>query len=62
MANEVVLHELLVQKVGRSALAGLMGVTERELTQILRFELSEEEQLRLLWLIHEIASANSTDS
>ena len=60
MANEMVLHEMFTRKIESLALARQLGLTEKELASVLRFELSEEEQLRLLWLIDELATSKMT--
>ena len=57
VANEMVLHEMFTRKIESETLARQLGLTEKELASVLRFDLSEEEQLRLLWLIDELASA-----
>ena len=48
MANEMVLHEMFTRKIESRTLARQLGLTEKELASVLRFDLSEEEQLRLL--------------
>ena len=60
VANEMVLHEMFTRKIESLALARQLGLTEKELASVLRFELSEEEQLRLLWLIDELATSKMT--
>ena len=60
VANEMVLHEMFTRKIESETLARQLGLTEKELASVLRFDLSEEEQLRLLWLIDELASAQMT--
>ena len=60
VANEMVLHEMFTRKIESRTLARQLGLTEKEMASVLRFELSEEEQLRLLWLIDELASAGMT--
>ena len=48
MANEMVLHEMFTRKIESRTLARQLGLAEKELASVLRFELSEEEQLSLL--------------
>lgn len=59
IANEIIFTELKSKSIKAEKLADVLGITEQTLMQILRFELDEQEQLRLLWLINLIADEAS---
>ena len=59
IANEIIFTELKSKSIKAEKLADVLGITEQTLMQILRFELDEQEQLRLLWLINLIADETS---
>ena len=46
---------MTVQNVSPHVLADSLGIKEETLMQLLRFELAETEQLRILWLVQELA-------
>ena len=56
IANEIILSELRFRKVTPAKLAKALGLTEKVLMQVLRFELDETEQLRMVQLINSIAA------
>ncbi|MBR1831921.1 MAG: hypothetical protein IJ784_05735 [Ruminiclostridium sp.] len=47
--------ELRFRNVSPARLAKALGLTEKVLMQVLRFELDEQEQLRMVQLINSIA-------
>ena len=55
IANEIVFSELRFRSVTPAKLAKALGLTEKVLMQVLRFELDETEQLRMVQLINSIA-------
>lgn len=55
IANEIIFTELRAKSVQPARLAFVLGIIEQTLMQVLRFELDEKEQIRLLFLIGEIA-------
>ena len=55
IANEIVFSELRLRNVSPAKLAKALGLTEKVLMQVLRFELDEQEQLRMVQLINSIA-------
>ena len=55
IANEIVFSELRFRNVSPAKLAKALGLTEKVLMQVLRFELDEQEQLRMVQLISSIA-------
>ena len=59
IANEIIFTELKSKSVKAEKLAAALGINEQTLIQVLRFELDEQEQLRLLWLINLIADETS---
>ena len=59
IANEIIFTELKNKSIKAEKLADALGITEQTLMQVLRFELDEQEQLRLLWLINLIADEAS---
>lgn len=59
IANEIIFTELKSKSIKAEKLADALGITEQTLMQVLRFELDEQEQLRLLWLINLIADEAS---
>ena len=56
IANEIVFSELRFRNVTPARLAKALGLTEKVLMQVLRFELDETEQLRMVQLINSIAA------
>ena len=56
IANEIVFSELKFRSVTPARLAKALGLTEKVLMQVLRFELDETEQLRMVQLINSIAA------
>ena len=60
IANEIVFTELRAKNVSAQRLATALGLSEISLMQVLRFELEEREQIRLLFLIGEIAEEKLT--
>ncbi len=59
IANEIIFTELKSKSIKAEKLADVLGITEQTLMQVLLFELDEQEQLRLLWLINLIADEAS---
>ncbi|MBO6229695.1 MAG: hypothetical protein J6O50_03940 [Ruminiclostridium sp.] len=55
IANEIVFSEMKYRNVPPARLAKALGLTEKVLMQVLRFELDEQEQLRMVQLINSIA-------
>ena len=55
IANEIIFTELRFRNVSPAKLAKSLGLTEKVLMQVLRFELDEQEQLRMVQLINSIA-------
>ncbi len=58
IANEMIFTELRHKKIQVENLADVLCMTKQELLQTLRFELDEQEQIRMLWLISEIAASD----
>ena len=58
IANEIVFTELKFKNVSVGNLAKALGITEHTLMQVLRFELDEQEQLNMLWLINNLPTSN----
>ncbi len=56
IANAIIFTELKSKSVKAEKLAAVLGINEQTLMQVLRFELDEHEQLRLLWLINSLAN------
>jgi|GEM_PF-6669910 hypothetical protein len=56
IANEMIFTELKIKSVKAEKLAAALGITEQTIMQVLRFELDEQEQLRLLCLINNLAN------
>ena len=56
IANEIVFSELRFRNVSPVKLAKALGLTEKVLMQVLRFELDEQEQLRMVQLINNIVA------
>lgn len=61
IANEIIFTELRAKSVQPARLAFVLGINEQTLMQVLRFELDEKEQIRLLFLIGEIAEEKLTE-
>ncbi len=55
IANEIVFTELKFRKVSAERLAKSLGMDEQTLMQLLRFELDEQEQIKMLWLINNLS-------
>lgn len=55
IANEIVFTELKSRNVSAENLAETLGITKQTLMQLLRFELDEQEQIKMLWLINNIS-------
>ena len=55
IANEIVFTVLRFRNVTPAKLSKALGLTEKVLMQVLRFELDEQEQLRMVQLINSIA-------
>ena len=55
IANEIIFSEMKHLNVSPALLAKSLGLTEKVLMQVLRFELDEQEQLRMVQLINSIA-------
>ena len=56
IANEFVFSELRFRNISPAKLAKALGLTEKVLMQVLRFELDEQEQLRMVQLNNNIAA------
>ena len=55
IANEIVFTELKSRNVPAEDLADTLGITKQTLMQLLRFELDEQEQIKMLWLINNLS-------
>lgn len=55
IANEIVFTELKFRNVFAENLAEALGITNQTLMQLLRFELDEREQIKMLWLINNLS-------
>lgn len=55
IANEIVFTELKFCKVSAERLARSLSMDEQTLMQLLRFELDEQEQIKMLWLINNLS-------
>lgn len=55
IANEIIFTELKSRKVSAEDLAETLGITKQTLMQLLRFELDEQEQIKMLWLINNLS-------
>jgi len=55
IANEIVFTELKSRNVSAEDLAETLGITKQTLMQLLRFELDEQEQIKMLWLINNLS-------
>ncbi len=55
IVNEIIFTELKSRKVFAEDLAETLGITKQTLMQILRFELDEQEQIKMLWLINNLS-------
>ena len=55
IANEIVFTELKSRNVSAKDLAEALGITKQTLMQLLRFELDEQEQIKMLWLINNLS-------
>lgn len=55
IANEIVFTELKLCNVSTETLAEALGITKQTLMQLLRFELDEQEQIKMLWLINNLS-------
>lgn len=55
IANEIVFTELKSRNVSADDLAEMLGITKQTLMQLLRFELDEQEQIKMLLLINNIS-------
>ncbi len=55
IANEIVFTELKSRNVSAEDLAETLGITKHTLMQLLRFELDEQEQIKMLWLINNLS-------
>lgn len=55
IANEIVFTELKFRNVSAEDLANALGITKQTLMQLLRFELDEQEQIKMLWLINNLS-------
>ena len=58
IANEIIFTELKFRNVKLKDLAATLGLTEATLTQVLRFELDEQEQLNMLWRINNLPTSD----
>lgn len=58
IANEIIFTELKFKNVSVGNLAKALGITEQTLMQVLRFELDEQEQLNMLWLINNLPTSD----
>ena len=55
IANEIIFTELKSNHVLLKDLAAALGLSELTLTQVLRFELEEKEQLNMLLMINNLS-------
>ena len=55
MANEFIREELKEKKVFQWELAYALGISEQTMVRKMRFEMEEDEQLKLIAFINEIA-------
>ena len=55
IANEIIFTEMKFRKVSADDLAETLGITKQTLMQLLRFELDEQEQIKMLLLINNIS-------
>ena len=55
IANEIIFTELKSNRVLLKDLAATLGLSELTLTQVLRFELEEKEQLNMLLMINNLS-------
>ena len=55
IANEIIFTELKSRNVPLKDLAAVLGLSELTLTQVLRFELEEKEQLNMLLMINNLS-------
>ncbi len=55
IANEIVFTELNFCNVSTEDLAEMLGITKQTLMQLLHFELDEQEQIKMLWLINNLS-------
>ena len=55
IANEIIFTELKSNNVPLKDLAAALGLSELTLTQVLRFELEEKEQLNMLLMINNLS-------
>lgn len=55
IANEIIFTELKFRNVSADDLAETLGITKQTLMQLLRFELDEQEQIKMLWLINNLS-------
>lgn len=55
IANEIIFTELKSRNVSSKDLAETLGITKQTLMQLLRFELDEQEQIKMLWLINNLS-------
>ena len=55
MANKIIKDELKDKKVYQWELAVALGISEQTMVRRMRFEMSEDEQWKLLALINELA-------
>lgn len=55
MTNEIIREELKEKKVYQWELASALGISEQTMVRKMRFEMSDDEQMKLLALISEIA-------
>ena len=56
IANEIIFTELKSSNVPLKDLAAALGLSELTLSQVLRVELEEKEQLSMLWMIGNLSS------
>lgn len=55
IAYEIIFTELKFRNVSADDLANALGISVQTLMQILRFELDELEQTKMLWLINNLS-------
>lgn len=55
MTNEIIREELKEKKVYQWELASALGISEQTMVRKMRFEMPDDEQMKLLALISEIA-------
>ena len=58
IANEIIFTELKFNNVPLKDLAAVLGLSELTLTQVLRFELEEKEQLNMIWMINNLPTSD----